>query len=36
MNVLPAHMVALYLKTKNPHWDVSVPKFREYRLMFEE
>jgi starvation-inducible DNA-binding protein len=28
--------LALYLKTKNFHWHVSGPHFRDYHLMFDE
>jgi starvation-inducible DNA-binding protein len=31
LNILPADMFALYLKTKNFHWHVSGPHFRDYR-----
>ncbi len=36
LNVLLADMFALYLKTKNFHWHVSGPHFRDYHLMFDE
>ena len=29
-------MFALYLKTKNFHWHVSGPHFRDYHLLFDE
>ena len=29
-------MFALYLKTKNFHWHVSGPHFRDYHLMLDE
>ena len=29
-------MFALYLKTKNFHWHVSGPHFRDYHLMFDD
>jgi starvation-inducible DNA-binding protein len=31
-----ADMFALYLKTKNFHWHVSGPHFRDYHLMFDD
>src|SRR5262249_41516352 len=33
---LLADMLALYLKTKNFHWHVSGPHFRDYHLMFDD
>ena len=36
LNVLLADMIALYLKTKNFHWHVSGPHFRDYHLMLDE
>jgi starvation-inducible DNA-binding protein len=36
LNILLADMFALYLKTKNFHWHVSGPHFRDYHLMFDE
>ncbi len=33
---LLADVFALYLKTKNFHWHVSGPHFRDYHLMFDE
>ena len=36
LNALLADMFALYLKTKNFHWHVSEPHFRDYHLMFDE
>lgn len=36
LNGLLADNYALYLKTKNFHWHVSGPHFREYHLMFDE
>ncbi|MGH6825027.1 Dps family protein [Methyloceanibacter sp.] len=36
LNTLLADMFALYLKTKNFHWHVSGPHFRDYHLMFDE
>src|SRR5271169_959451 len=36
MNILLADMFTLYLKTKNFHWHVSGPHFRDYHLMLDE
>ena len=36
LNILLADVFALYLKTKNFHWHVSGPHFRDYHLMFDE
>lgn len=36
LNELLADTFALYLKTKNFHWHVSGPHFRDYHLMFDE
>ena len=36
MNALLADMFALYVKTKNFHWHVSGPHFRDYHLMLDE
>jgi starvation-inducible DNA-binding protein len=36
LNVLLADAFALYMKTKNFHWHVSGPHFRDYHLMFDE
>jgi starvation-inducible DNA-binding protein len=36
LNILLADMFALYLKTKNFHWHVSGPNFRDYHLMLDE
>ena len=36
LNVLLADMFALYLKTKNFHWHISGPHFRDYHLMLDE
>src|SRR5437764_9302206 len=33
---LLADMFALYLKTKNFHWHVSGPHFRDYHLMLDD
>src|SRR6476660_6767838 len=36
LNLLLADLFALYLKTKNFHWHVSVPHFRVYHLLLDE
>lgn len=36
LNIVLADAFALYLKTKNFHWHVSGPHFREYHLMMDE
>jgi len=36
MNVILADVFALYLKTKNFHWHISGPHFRDYHLMLDE
>lgn len=36
LNGLLADAFALYLKTKNFHWHVSGPHFRDYHLMMDE
>jgi starvation-inducible DNA-binding protein len=36
LNALLADMFALYLKTKNFHWHVSGPQFRDYHLLLDE
>jgi starvation-inducible DNA-binding protein len=36
LNGLLANAYALYLKTKNFHWHVSGPHFREYHLLFDD
>ncbi|HKD49136.1 MAG TPA: DNA starvation/stationary phase protection protein [Rhizomicrobium sp.] len=36
LNQLVADNFALYLKTKNFHWHVSGPHFRDYHLLFDE
>src|ERR1700744_2296557 len=36
LNGLLADTFALYLKTKNFHWHVSGPNFRDYHLLFDE
>jgi starvation-inducible DNA-binding protein len=35
LNQLLADMFALYLKTKNFHWHISGPHFRDHHLMFD-
>jgi starvation-inducible DNA-binding protein len=35
LNLLLADMFALYIKTKNFHWHVSGPHFRDYHLMLD-
>jgi starvation-inducible DNA-binding protein len=36
LNILLADVFALYLKTKNFHWHVSGPHFRDYHLLLDE
>ena len=36
LNALLADSFALYLKTKNFHWHVSGPHFRDYHLMLDD
>src|SRR6478752_3016581 len=36
LNAPLADVFALYLKTKNFHWHVSGPHFRDYHLLFDE
>ena len=36
LNALLADMFALYLKTKNFHWHVSGPHFRDHHLLLDE
>jgi len=36
LTVLLADMFALYLKTKNFHWHVSGPHFRDYHLLLDD
>ena len=36
LKVLLADVFALYLKTKNFHWHVSGPHFRDYHLLLDE
>ena len=36
MNAILADVFALYLKTKNFHWHLSGPHFRDYHLLLDE
>jgi starvation-inducible DNA-binding protein len=36
MNAILADVYALYIKTKNFHWHVSGPHFRDYHLLLDE
>jgi len=36
MNLMLADVFALYLKTKNFHWHMSGPHFRDYHLLLDE
>ncbi|MFL6530375.1 MAG: Dps family protein, partial [Chthoniobacterales bacterium] len=36
MNATLADVFALYLKTKNFHWHMSGPHFRDYHLLLDE
>jgi starvation-inducible DNA-binding protein len=36
LNALLADLFTLYLKTKNFHWHVCGPQFRDYHLLFDE
>src|SRR5262244_557691 len=36
LNIVLADAFALYLKTKNFHWHVSGPHFRDYHLLLDE
>jgi len=36
LTTLLADMFALYLKTKNFHWHMSGPHFRDYHLLLDE
>jgi len=36
LNILLADMFGLYLKTKNFHWHVSGPHFRDFHLLLDE
>ena len=36
LNILAADVLGLWMKTKNFHWHVSGPHFRDYHLMLDE
>ena len=36
LNVLLADVFTLYIKTKNFHWHMSGPHFRDYHLLLDE
>lgn len=36
LNPLVADAFALYVKTKNYHWHLAGPRFRDYHLLFDE
>src|SRR5437868_6671367 len=36
MNAILAHVFTLYVKTKNFHWHMSGPHFRDYHLLLDE
>src|SRR3989441_13009465 len=36
VNPLVADAIALYVKTKNFHWHLTGPHFRDYHLLFDE
>jgi starvation-inducible DNA-binding protein len=36
LNILLADAFALYMKTKNFHWHISGPHFRDYHLLLDE
>src|SRR6267142_2585793 len=36
LNILLADLFALYFKTKNFHWHISGPHFRDYHLLLDE
>jgi starvation-inducible DNA-binding protein len=36
LNAILADLFALYVKTKNFHWHISGPHFRDYHLLFDE
>src|ERR1700752_3788244 len=36
LNTLLADMFALYVKTKNFHWHISGPNFRDYHLLLDD
>src|SRR5437899_8074797 len=36
LNILAADVLALWMKTKNFHWHVSGPHFRDYHLLLDD
>jgi starvation-inducible DNA-binding protein len=36
LNLILADVFAMYLKTKNFHWHMSGPHFRDYHLLLDE
>src|SRR6266487_967071 len=36
LNIVLADMFALYMKTKNFHWHIAGPHFRDYHLLLDE
>ena len=36
LNILLADVFALYFKTKNFHWHMSGPHFRDYHLLLDD
>src|SRR5580692_7637007 len=36
LNILAADVLALWMKTKNFHWHMSGPHFRDYHLLLDE
>jgi starvation-inducible DNA-binding protein len=36
LNIVLANLFALYIKTKNFHWHVSGPHFRDYHLLLDD
>ena len=36
LNILEADVLALWMKTKNFHWHLAGPRFRDYHLLFDE
>ena len=36
LNILLADVFALYIKTKNFHWHMSGPHFRDYHLLLDD
>jgi starvation-inducible DNA-binding protein len=36
LNILLADMFGLYVKTKNFHWHISGPHFRDYHRLLDE